>query len=200
MFDWPTAYLSIESNILLESQPISWLIGHIAIYKDGSLTMLPSADGYFDFGSCRNIAASVANHLFTLKTHNRMAKKIETIPLPKDNFLAGYKPIVPHFADDDESSADENISTPKLAIDEKEYADIFLKAPDSSKRVRVVYVSAEHLECLKTIARFLKNEYGTAITVSALVANILEHHFRTYGKIIGTLIDKSRPTMPDRFK
>lgn len=31
-----------------------------------------------------------------------MAKKIEEVPLPKEGYLHGYKPITPHFADDDE--------------------------------------------------------------------------------------------------
>ena len=69
-----------------------------------------------------------------------MAKKIENIPLPKENFLTGYKPIVPHFADDEPSSTEID-KAPKLTRDEKAYSDLFLKAPDSSKRTRVVYVS-----------------------------------------------------------
>lgn len=161
--------------------------------------MSPSANGHSDFGSCRSIVANAANLFFTFKTINKMAKKIENIPLPKENFLAGYKPIVPHFADDEPSST-ESDKAPKLARDEKAYSDLFLKAPDSSKRTRVVYVSNEHLDCLKEMARFLKDEYGTGITLSGIVWNLLEYHFNTYGKTIGSLIDKNRPQMPDRFK
>lgn len=135
----------------------------------------------------------------TFKPINKMAKKIENIPLPKESFLAGYKPIVPHFADDEPLST-ESDKAPKLTRDEKAYSDLFLKAPDSSKRTRVVYVSNEHLDCLKEMARFLKDEYGTDITLSGLVWNLLEHHFNTYGKTIGSLIDKNRPQMPARFK
>lgn len=129
-----------------------------------------------------------------------MAKKIENIPLSKENFLAGYKPIVPHFADDDEPSSTESEKSPELTRDEKAYSGLFLKAPDSSKRTRVVYVSNEHLDCLKEMTRFLKDEYGTGITLSGIVWNLLEHHFNTYGKTIGSLIGKNRPQMPDRFK
>lgn len=129
-----------------------------------------------------------------------MAKKIENTPPPKGNFLAGYKPIVPHFADDDEPSSSESDKVPELTRDEKAYSDLFLKAPDSSKRTRVVYVSNEHLDCLKEMVRFLKDEYGTDITLSGLVWNLLEHHFNTYGKTIGSLIDKNKPQMPERFK
>lgn len=129
-----------------------------------------------------------------------MAKKIENIPLPKENSLAGYKPIVPHFAADDEPSSTESDKAPKLTRDEKAYSDLFLKAPDSSKRTRVVYVSDEHLDCLKEMTRVLKDEYGNDITLSGVVWNLLEHHFNTYGKTIGSLIDKNRPQMPDRFK
>ncbi len=128
-----------------------------------------------------------------------MAKKIENIPLPKGNFLAGHKPTVPHFADD-EPSLTESDKAPKLTRDEKAYSDLFLKSPDSSKRTRVVYVSNEHLDCLKEMARFLKDEYGTGVTISGVVWNLLEHHFNTYGKTIGSLIDKNRPQMPGRFK
>ena len=133
-----------------------------------ALTMPPSADGHSDFGSCRSIKANIANLFLTLKTINKMAKKIENIPLPKENFLAGYKPIVPHFADDDEPSSTESEKAPELTRDEKAYSDLFLKAPDSSKRTRVVYVSNEHLDCLEEMARFLKDEYGTAITLAVL--------------------------------
>ena len=107
---------------------------------------------------------------------------------------------MPHFADDDEPSSTESEKAPELTRDEKAYSDLFLKAPDSSKGHESCTFQNEHLDCLKEMARFLKDEYGTAITLSGLVWNLLEHHFNTYGKTIGSLIDKNRPQMPDRFK
>ena len=150
-----------------------------------ALTIPPSADGYFDFGSCQIIMANVANFFSPSKPSTKWQRK--------------WKTTVPHFADD-EPSLTESDKAPKLTRDEKAYSDLFLKSPDSSKRTRVVYVSNEHLDCLKEMARFLKDEYGTGVTISGVVWNLLEHHFNTYGKTIGSLIDKNRPQMPGRFK
>lgn len=198
----PNVHISIEPNSWLVNQQIRWLISGMSIYKtrwiDGSVYSTVNRRS-FRFRQLPKHRGKCCQLFLTFKPINKMAKKIENIPLPKENFLAGYKPIVPHFADDEPSSTEID-KAPKLTRDEKAYSDLFLKAPDSSKRTRVVYVSNEHLDCLKEMARFLKDEYGTEVTISGVVWNLLEHHFNTYGKTIGSLIDKNRPQMPDRFK
>lgn len=159
-----------------------------------TLTIPPSAGVYFDFGNCRSIVANVANFFSPSKPSTKWQRKLKTSHSPKKTSLRDTNPSCLT------SSSTESDKAPELTRDEKAYSDLFLKAPDSSKRTRVVYVSNEHLDCLKEMARFLKDEYGTGITLSGIVWNLLEYHFNTYGKTIGSLIDKNRPQMPDRFK
>lgn len=129
-----------------------------------------------------------------------MAKKIENIPLPKENFLAGYSPLTPHFADDEEPSPNGSASKFRTTLNAKEYAEIFLKAPDSAKKDRAVYVCDRHHKYLKAMARWLRDENGERMTVSGLLSNILEHHFNTHGKTIRALIERRRTELPDLLK
>ena len=50
-----------------------------------------------------------------------MAKKIAEVPIPKENFLHGYKPITPKFAEDDEEDVKEDTPAEEKPVEQKPY-------------------------------------------------------------------------------
>lgn len=144
-----------------------------------------------------------------------MAKKIAEVPLPRDNFLQGYKPITPKFAPDDEEEVkeetapveakpteqnpvDKNKSTRAPDSDlEKEYLDkFFAQAPSAGKYCKIG-LSSDHFELIDAIVKDL----SPGMNKADYIWNVLENHFKTYGKVIRELFNKIPPKNPiDRFE
>lgn len=147
-----------------------------------------------------------------------MAKKISKVPLGED-FLAGYKPVTPDFADIpmDNDVAPEPMLGPKgveediLAEMSKSptqktqpfsgsFVDTFLRGGTDEKKNEKVYLTLDHLICLREIVQAIRSKTGKNMTIGNYVWNILEHHFSTYHKDIAGLIDQRKHNSLDRFK
>lgn len=143
-----------------------------------------------------------------------MAKKIAEVPIPKENFLHGYKPITPKFAEDDEEDVKEDTPaeekpveqkpsekkvTPQQSSEEEVYRETyFAQAPSEGKYCKIG-VSQEHFELIGDIVKNLSP--GGTMTKADLLWNILENHFKTYGNTIREMFNKIPPKNPfDRFK
>lgn len=143
-----------------------------------------------------------------------MAKKIAEVPIPKENFLHGYKPITPKFAEDDEEDVKEDTPaeekpveqkpsekkvTPKQSSEEEVYRETyFAQAPSEGKYCKIG-VSQEHFELIGDIVKNLSP--GGTMTKADLLWNILENHFKTYGNTIREMFNKIPPKNPfERFK
>lgn len=147
-----------------------------------------------------------------------MAKKIAEVPIPRDNFLQGYKPITPKFADDDEEDVKEGAAPtetkppeptpaekpkkpqPKESDLEREYLEkFFAQAPSAGKYCKVG-LSSDHFELIDAIVKDL----SPGMNKADYIWNVLENHFKTYGKVIRELFNKIPPKNPidrfDRFK
>lgn len=131
-----------------------------------------------------------------------MAKKIEEVPIPKDNFLGGYKPIVPNFAPD-EVASDAKVDKPPATTsstkqkkagnsDSSYYEDTFLCAAGPGRKEIKLGVSDRHFKLLDSLVERLSTPERPLSKVSYLW-NVLENHFATYGKTIKELIDKAPP-------
>lgn len=147
-----------------------------------------------------------------------MAKKISKVPLGED-FLAGYKPVTPDFADIpmDNDVAPEPVAGPK-GVDEvstaekpkastqnmqpfpDSFVDTFLRGGTDDKKTEKVYLTIDHLICLREIVQAIRSKTGKNMTIGNYVWNILEHHFSTYRKDIAGLIDQRKQKSLDRFK
>lgn len=135
-----------------------------------------------------------------------MAKKIEEVPIPKDNFLGGYKPIVPNFATEEETSDDSKTEKPPVPDtpvknrqkDPKDsnsvsyYEETFLCPAGPGRKVIKLGVSDKHYKLLDSLVERLGSDERPISKVSYLW-NVLENHFATYGKKIKELIDKAPP-------
>lgn len=147
-----------------------------------------------------------------------MAKKISKVPLGED-FLAGYKPVTPDFADipmdndvapepvsgpkgvEEDTSADKpKSSTPKMQPFPESFVDTFLRGGTDDKKPEKVYLTIDHLICLREIVQTIRSKTGKNMTIGNYVWNILEHHFSTYRKDIAGLIDQRKQKSLDRFK
>lgn len=147
-----------------------------------------------------------------------MAKKISKVPLGED-FLAGYKPVTPDFADipmdndvapepvsgpkgvEEDTSADKpKSSTPKMQPFPESFVDTFLRGGTNDKKPEKVYLTIDHLICLREIVQAIRSKTGKNMTIGNYVWNILEHHFSTYRKDIAGLIDQRKQKSLDRFK
>ncbi|WP_289744431.1 DUF3408 domain-containing protein [uncultured Duncaniella sp.] len=147
-----------------------------------------------------------------------MAKKIAKVPLGED-FLAGYKPVTPDFADipmdndvapepvpgpkgveDDFSEKPSEPSAPKIRPFSDSFVDTFLKGGTDEKKNEKVYLTLDHLICLREIVQAIRSKTGKNMTIGNYVWNILEHHFSTYQKDIAGLIDQRKHKSLDRFK
>ncbi len=147
-----------------------------------------------------------------------MAKKISKVPLGED-FLAGYKPVTPDFADipmdndvapepmtgpkgvDEGSTAEKpKASTQKLQPFPDSFVDTFLRGGTDDKKTEKVYLTIDHLICLREIVQAIRSKTGKNMTIGNYVWNILEHHFSTYRKDIAGLIDQRKHKSLDRFK
>ena len=146
-----------------------------------------------------------------------MAKKIAEVPLPRDNFLQGYKPITPKFAPDDEDEVKEDAPlvgpepkpTGQNTVEkkkqpqasesslEKEYLEkFFAQAPSAGKYCKIG-LSSDHFELIDAIVKDL----SPGMTKADYIWNVLENHFKTYGKVIRELFNKIPPKNPiDRFE
>lgn len=144
-----------------------------------------------------------------------MAKKIAEVPLPKDNFLQGYKPITPKFAPDDDDEAKEEeasaegkppeqnpaekkkSSKPTDSNLEQEYLEkFFAQAPSAGKYCKIG-LSNDHFELIDAIVKDL----SPGMNKADYIWNVLENHFKTYGKVIRELFNKIPPKNPiDRFE
>lgn len=147
-----------------------------------------------------------------------MAKKISKVPLGED-FLAGYKPVTPDFADIpmDNDVAPEPLPGPK-GVDEGSMAEkpkasthsmqpfpdsfvnAFLRGGTDDKKTEKVYLTIDHLICLREIVQAIRSKTGKNMTIGNYEWNILEHHFSTYRKDIAGLIDQRKQKSLDRFK
>lgn len=147
-----------------------------------------------------------------------MAKKISKVPLGED-FLAGYKPVTPDFADipmdndvapepvpgpngiEEDTSADKpKSSAPKMQPFPESFVDTFLRGGTDDKKPEKVYLTIDHLICLREIVQAIRSKTGKNMTIGNYVWNILEHHFSTYRKDIAGLIDQRKQKSLDRFK
>lgn len=147
-----------------------------------------------------------------------MAKKISKVPLGED-FLAGYKPVTPDFADIpmDNDVAPEPISGPKGVEEDTpgekpkasaqkiqsfpdSFVDAFLRGGTDDKKTEKVYLTIDHHICLREIVQAIRSKTGKNMTIGNYVWNILEHHFSTYRKDIAGLIDQRKQKSLDRFK
>lgn len=147
-----------------------------------------------------------------------MAKKISKVPLGED-FLAGYKPVTPDFADipmdndvapepvpgpkgvDEVSTADKPKASPqKIQSFPDSFVDVFLRGGTDDKKTEKVYLTIDHLICLREIVQAIRSKTGKNMTIGNYVWNILEHHFSTYRKDIAGLIDQRKQKSLDRFK
>jgi len=147
-----------------------------------------------------------------------MAKKISKVPLGED-FLAGYKPVTPDFADipmdndvapelvpgpkgvDEVSKAEKpKTSTQKTQPFPDSFVDTFLRGGTDDKKTEKVYLTIDHLICLREIVQAIRSKTGKNMTIGNYVWNILEHHFSTYRKDIAGLIDQRKQKSLDRFK
>lgn len=148
-----------------------------------------------------------------------MAKKIAEVPLPRDNFLQGYKPITPKFAPDDEDEAKEEVKEKTTLVEskpteqtlvekkksvqtlvsdlEKEYLEkFFAQAPSAGKYCKIG-LSSDHFELIDAIVKDL----SPGMNKADYIWNVLENHFKTYGKVIRELFNKIPPKNPiDRFE
>lgn len=147
-----------------------------------------------------------------------MAKKISKVPLGED-FLAGYKPVTPDFADipmdndvapepvvgpkgvDEVSTAEKpKASTQNMQPFPDSFVDTFLRGGTDDKKTEKVYLTIDHLICLREIVQAIRSKTGKNMTIGNYVWNILEHHFSTYRKDIAGLIDQRKQKSLDRFK
>lgn len=147
-----------------------------------------------------------------------MAKKISKVPLGED-FLAGYKPVTPDFADipmdndvapepvpspkgvEEDTPADKpKLFTPKMQPFPESFVDTFLRGGTDDKKPEKVYLTIDHLICLREIVQAIRSKTGKNMTIGNYVWNILEHHFSTYRKDIAGLIDQRKQKSLDRFK
>lgn len=132
-----------------------------------------------------------------------MAKKIAEVPLPKENFLHGYKPITPNFSDEDEVYAviqeekpkDDAKTKPSPIGKEKEYISKFLKPAANTKKDNKVGLTLKHYELLSAIVGQLSTPTNK-ISRSDYLWNVLQEHFKTYGDVIWELIRKIPPKNP----
>lgn len=144
-----------------------------------------------------------------------MAKKIEEIPLPREGYLHGYKPITPRFADDEEDEkqkteqpAPRTSETQKTPVSKKQQTDgaesdfetLFIKPTSKEQKIRKICISIRHYNMLNTLVeRLSTNE--EPLTMVGYLWNVLENHFVNYGKTIKGLIDKVPPKNPfDSFE
>ena len=143
-----------------------------------------------------------------------MAKKIAKVPLGED-FLAGYKPVTPDFADIpmENDVAPEPLAQSKGFEKEKDdntprppnqtsmvFLETFLTASPNDAKHQKVYLTDRHLSCLKDIVQAYRTITGTVIPISAYVWNILENHFSTYKNDIAGLMDQCTQQRLERFK
>lgn len=135
-----------------------------------------------------------------------MAKKIQEVPLPRENFLAGYKPITPKFAEDDEPAySSPTPPTPKTEVSEKtlgEYRRVYLASTSRQEsKTEKVYISRRHFDYLKAIADNLKSDEESRLTMSGFIWNMIEDHINRHGKTLAELVNRSLRHNPfDRFK
>lgn len=147
-----------------------------------------------------------------------MAKKISKVPLGED-FLAGYKPVTPDFADIpmDNDVAPEPVPGPKGVEEDTpsempksstqmmqpfpdSFVDTFLRGGTDDKKIEKVYLTIDHLICLREVVQAIRSKTGKNMTIGNYVWNILEHHFSTYREDIAGLIDQRKQKSLDRFK
>lgn len=144
-----------------------------------------------------------------------MAKKIEEVPIPREGYLHGYKPLTPHFADDedDEKSKTEQ-PTPSASVTqptptpkkkqtngaESDFESLFIKPTSKEQKIRKICISVRHYNMLNTLVERLSTS-DEPLTMVGYLWNVLENHFANYGKTIKELIDKAPPKNPfDSFE
>lgn len=144
-----------------------------------------------------------------------MAKKIEEIPLPREGYLHGYKPITPRFADDEEdekqkteqpvprtSETQKTLASKKQQTDgvESDFESLFIKPTSKEQKIRKICISVRHYNMLNTLVERLSTN-DEPLTMVGYLWNVLENHFVNYGKTIKGLIDKAPPKNPfDSFE
>ena len=80
------------------------------------------------------------------------------------------------------------------------FVDTFLRGGTDDKKPEKVYLTIDHLICLREIVQAIRSKTGKNMTIGNYVWNILEHHFSTYRKDIAGLIDQRKQKSLDRFK
>ncbi len=144
-----------------------------------------------------------------------MAKKIEEVPIPREGYLHGYKPITPHFAEDDEdekpkvkqAAPSASLTQPapvssKMQPNDAEYnfESLFIKPTSKEQKIRKICISVRHYNMLNTLVERLSTN-DEPLTMVGYLWNVLENHFANYGKTIKGLIDKAPPKNPfDSFE
>ena len=144
-----------------------------------------------------------------------MAKKIEEIPLPREGYLHGYKPITPRFADDEEDEKPKSEQpAPSASVTqpspvskkmqtngaESDFENLFIKPTSKEQKIRKICISVRHYNMLNTLVERLSTN-DEPLTMVGYLWNVLENHFANYGKTIKGLIDKVPPKNPfDSFE
>lgn len=144
-----------------------------------------------------------------------MAKKIEEVPIPREGYLHGYKPLTPHFADDEDDEKPKTeqpapsamvtqpTPTPKKKQTngaESDFESLFIKPTSKEQKIRKICISVRHYNMLNTLVERLSTS-DEPLTMVGYLWNVLENHFANYGKTIKELIDKAPPKNPfDSFE
>ena len=102
--------------------------------------------------------------------------------------------------EDDFSEEPSEPSAPKIRPFSDSFVDTFLKGGTDEKKNEKVYLTLDHLICLREIVQAIRSKTGKNMTIGNYVWNILEHHFSTYQKDIAGLIDQRKHKSLDRFK
>lgn len=129
---------------------------------------------------------------------------VKKIPLD-DSYLEGLNPVTPSFGEPElEREPDrKKVEKKKVQIapkDKTEYESVFLAPAGGGKKAWRVYVTEIHYDRLNTIVKRLSTETQQQ-TIVGYLWNVLEDHFRTHGRTIAELIDKTVQTNPfDEFK
>lgn len=143
-----------------------------------------------------------------------MAKKIEEVPIPREGYLHGYKPLTPHFADDDDEKPKTEQQAPSASVTqptpmpkkkqtngaESDFESLFIKPTSKEQKIRKICISVRHYNMLNTLVERLGTN-DEPLTMVGYLWNVLENHFANYGKTIKELIDKAPPKNPfDSFE
>lgn len=135
-----------------------------------------------------------------------MATKAVKVDIDKESFLDDLNPVTPNFGapapnpEAESESASRKRGNVVLPKHQSDYESVFLAPAGGGKKTWRVYITEKHFERINTIVKRLSPE-GQQQSIVGYLWNVLEEHFKTHGKTIAALIDKTVQTNPfDEFK